>query len=149
MQHLADDPAADRAEPVAVAARVGLAQDVEPERRLAAPAVLARPTRRRSGASAPIIRATASPDGQPDRLAALRVAHGERVVGVVVDLAGDRRRQVDQARGSRPSIALGALRRRPARHVEQQRPVDRALGRRAEADQVGEHRDSGPSALKR
>ena len=79
---------------------------------------------------------------QPDRLAALQVARGERVVGLVVHVAGDLRRQVDQARGQAAVHPLRPLRRRLAGQVEEQRPVDGALGRHgAEAHQVGEHRE--------
>ena len=65
-QDLADDPAADRAQAVAVVQDLGLLEDVEPQRRLAGPAVLgeARPARR-SAARTPRRRATASPEASP------------------------------------------------------------------------------------
>ena len=49
-------------------------------------------------------------------------------------------------RGSWPSIGF-ALRGRPARDVEQQRPVDPAVADRAEADQVGKDRVERPAGL--
>ena len=65
VEHLGDDVAADLAEPVAVVAGRRFAQDVEPERRLALPAVAAESNSSSSSGSAPISRATASPDGSP------------------------------------------------------------------------------------
>ena len=108
---------------------VGLAEDVEPERRLVAPAVAREPDVgrvERLGADEARDRLAR---GQADRLAALEVARGERVVGLVVDVAGDLRRQVDQARGQAAVHPLRPLRGRLAGQVEQQRPVDGALGR--------------------
>ena len=64
-QHLADDPPADRAEPVAARRHVGLAEDVEPERRLVAPAVAREPDVGRVERLGADARATASPDGRP------------------------------------------------------------------------------------
>ena len=65
-QHLADDPAPDRAEPQPVVERVRLLEHVEPQRRLRRPAVLGETDllglERRVADSR---RATASPDGSP------------------------------------------------------------------------------------
>ena len=81
-QHLADDPASDRTEPVAVVQDLGLLEDVEPQRRLAVPAVLGEANllggQRRDAEAA----GDGLARGQADGLAALQVAVGQRrVVG--------------------------------------------------------------------
>ena len=114
-QHLADDPAADGAELLAVVQDVGLLEDVEPQRRLAVPAVLGEADllgAERGHAEAAGDRLAG---GQADGLAALEVAGGQRrVVGARLgpgDLGGQR----DQRAGQPRVDALGALRRRVAR----------------------------------
>ena len=103
-------------EPVAVAERRRPPEDVEPERRLVAPAVLARPTCRRrerldaeSRARPPRPTAARSPGRAAGRA---RPASGRPSSSTS---PGDLRRQRDQARGQPPVDALGALRRRRAR----------------------------------
>ena len=99
-------------------ARGRLAQDVEPERRLAVPPVLGEPAL--GGRHSAPRRARWRP---PRRRAArwhgrAEIARGERPVRVVVDLTGDRLGQADQRRGqasvdpSSPAAPAGARGRR-------------------------------------
>ena len=140
-QHLSDDPSAHLPESVAVVAGAGLAQDVEPERRLAVPAVLGQPAlggRQRLDAE---LAGDSLAGGQSGGASALEVTRGERPVGVVVDLAADRLRQADQRCGQASVDPFRPLRRRAPGDVEEQRPVDRHLrAHRGESDQVREHR---------
>ena len=69
-------------------AGVGLAQDVEPERRLAPPAMLGEPALGRRQRLDAEFAGDRLARGQSGGLPALQVARGERPVGVVVDLAG-------------------------------------------------------------
>ena len=125
-------------------ADAGLAQDVEPERRLAVPAMLAEPAlggRQRLDAE---LAGDRLARGQSGGLAALEIARGERPVGIVVDVAGDRLRQADQRRGQAPVDPFRPLRRGAPGDVEEQRPVDRHLGpHRRKPDQVREQRQVG------
>src|SRR4029453_16914392 len=95
-QNLGHYPAAARAELLTATAARGLRQEVEPQRRLARPA---------GGSQTEWIVAERGlahrcrhglARGQAIRVAAREVAAGERVVGAELDLAGDRRRKLDQ-----------------------------------------------------
>ena len=73
-------------------------------------------------------------------MAALEIPGGERAVRGDARLSGDRVRQLDQRARELSVDRLRALRGRATRDVEHERPVDGAVGDRAEADEVGEDR---------
>ena len=127
---------------VAVVQDLGLLEDVEPQRRLAGPAVLGEPDllggsarARRGGARRPRPRRGRRPGraagrGWPATRSRCPARTPEICVGSAISGAG-----------SRASMRLARWAGAWPVDVDLQRPVDRVLGRdRAEAHQVGEHR---------
>ena len=120
---------------------LGLLEEVEPERCLLPPAGRAQADLLGGERLDPEPAGQRLPGGQPDPLAALEVADGQGGVVAAAD-PGDGLGEVDEAGRQAAVDPLGPLGRRPARQVEQVRPVDRQGGRdRAEAEQVGQQRD--------
>src|SRR5437764_4027690 len=140
-QDCAHDASADLPQPIAVLLDVGLAQHVVPKWSLGIPAVLGQPHLFGAQRLQPERLSDGLSRGESRRLAALEVAPGKRVIGLLLDAASDRRRQPDQRLGQPSVDLLGPLRRRFPGYVEQHRPADDARRRhRFEPDQVRKER---------
>src|ERR1700704_4910916 len=79
---------------------------------------------------------------QSDTLAPLKISYRERVVFVDLNFPGNRHRQLNQRPRQTTVDFLGALGRRCARRIEQQRPIHRSLRWHGpKTKKVGEDRD--------